>query len=70
MDLVTKDDLVRNDYGSTFIPDSVLSRIHTEVMKGASDAYAKLVTENPDYTFGMVYDEFKGGITVYWNRII
>lgn len=70
MDLVTKDDLARNDNGSTFIPDSILSRIHTEVMKGASDAYAKLVTDNPEYTFGMVYDALKGGITIYWKRII
>ena len=70
MDLVSKEDLDRSDSGSHFIPDSVLKHIHIEVMKGASDAYANLVTENPGYEFGMVYDVHKGGITVYWKRVV
>jgi hypothetical protein len=69
VDLVSKEDLERRESGSHFIPDSVLSHIHVEVMKGASDAYANLVTDNPNYDFNMVYDGVKGGITVYWKRI-
>ena len=70
MDLLSKEDIERKESGSRFIPDSILIMLHPEVMVDASTAYSKLVMDNPGYEFGILKDTIKGGLTVYWKRIV
>lgn len=69
MDLVSREDLERLESGSRFIPDSVLRMLHPDVLIDASATYANMVEKYPNYEFGMIQDNIKGGVTVYWKRI-
>jgi hypothetical protein len=68
MDLVTQEDL-QKDSGKKFIPDSVLSMMHTDVLQAASDAFSKAVMDNPEFEIGAVRDQALGGTVVYWRRV-
>lgn len=69
MDLLLKSEIEASDQGSHFIPYSVLERLRPDVKIHAASIYSDLVAEHSDYEIGMVRDDDKGGITVYWNRV-
>lgn len=69
MDLVFEKDL-EQDSGSRFIPDTILQLFHPDALSNASAAYAKMVADHPNYEFGMVHDSVKGGLTIYWKRLV
>lgn len=65
MELISKKDLEQNS-GSRCIPDVDLT---PDVLREASASYAKMVTDNPEYEFSMVYDQVSWNLTIYWKRI-
>lgn len=69
MDLIKKEEIEGSESGCNEFPYALLQRMRPEVLVDASDAYAQLVAEYPDYQIGMVADSANLKLKVYWNRV-
>lgn len=67
MELISKEQLDKADFGSAHIPTETLEHLDSGNQHPLEAALGWLTRENPSYSFSGVFDAKAGGATVFWR---